>query len=37
MLILSSISVGLEFSSVNQTSMYENYQLKVLKIFGSNI
>ena len=31
MLILSSISSGLEFWSVNQTSMYENSELKVFK------
>ena len=31
MLILSSISSDLEFWSVNQTSMYENSELKVFK------
>ena len=31
MFILSSISSGLEFWSVNQTSIYENFELKVLK------
>ena len=30
MLILSFISSGLEFSSVNDTSIYENFELKVL-------
>ena len=37
MLILSSISKGLEFWSVNHTSIYENSKLKVFKninIFG---
>ena len=37
MLILSFISSGLEFSSVNDTSIYENFELKVLnniKFFG---
>ena len=32
-LVLSSISSGLEFWSVNQTSIYENSELKVLKIY----
>ena len=31
MLILSSTSSGLEFRSVNDTSIYRNYQLKVIK------
>ena len=31
MLILSFISSGLEFWSVNQTSIYENSELKVYK------
>ena len=31
MFILSCISRGLEFSSVNHTSIYENSQLKVFK------
>ena len=31
MFILSSTSSGLEFSSVNHTSMYENSGLKVFK------
>ena len=31
MFILSSISNGLEFLSVNQISIYENSKLKVLK------
>ena len=31
MLSLSSISSGLEFWSVNQTSIYENSELKVFK------
>ena len=29
--MLSSISIGLEFWSVNHTSMYENSELKVFK------
>ena len=31
MLILSFTSSGLEFRSVNDTSIYRNYQLKVIK------
>ena len=31
MFMLSSISRGLELSSVNHTSIYENYELKVFK------
>ena len=31
MLILSSASSGLEFWSVNDTSTYRNYELKVIK------
>ena len=31
MLILSSISSGLEFRSVKHTSIYENYELKAFK------
>ena len=31
MLILSSASSGLEFWSVNDTSIYRNYELKVIK------
>ena len=31
MFILSFISGGLEFWPVNQTSIYENYELKVFK------
>ena len=31
MFMLSSISIGLEFWSVNQTSTYENSESKVLK------
>ena len=31
MFILSSISSGLEFLSVNQISIYENFKLKVFK------
>ena len=31
MLILSSVSSGLEFRSVNHTSKYKNSQLKVFK------
>ena len=31
MFILSSIFSGLEFWSVNHTSIYENFELKVLK------
>ena len=37
MFILSSISSGLEFQSVNHTSMYENSELKafkMIKMFG---
>ena len=37
MSILSSVSSGLEFCSINQTSIYENYELKVfksIKFFG---
>ena len=40
MLVLSSISRGLEFWSVNHTSMHENYEIKVfknIKMFGWNI
>ena len=33
MFILSSISGSLEFWSVNNTSIYENSELKVFKIF----
>ena len=38
MFILSYISSGLEFSSVNHTSIYENSELKVFKnkIFSRN-
>ena len=31
MLILSSVSIDLEFQSVNHTSKYKNSQLKVFK------
>ena len=31
MFILSSISSGLEFLSVNHTTIYENFELKVFK------
>ena len=31
MIILSSIASGFEFSSVNHTSIYENYEIKVFK------
>ena len=31
MFILSSISSGLEFSSVNHTSVYQNFELKVFR------
>ena len=40
MIILSSISSGLEFWLVDNTSIYENFELNVLKninIFGWNI
>ena len=35
MLILSSISRGLEFWSVNHTSMYENSELKAFENINS--
>ena len=35
MFILSSMSSSLEFWSVNHTSVYENSELKLLKIWNS--
>ena len=37
MLILSSVTKDLEFWSVSHTSMYENFELKVVKNIVKNI